>query len=364
MSYCIDKATIGGCDYSLIATQFSKNGTLFDFLLSQYHKQDLLTLELAMTIFAQIVDAVAYMHKKGFAHLDIKLENILVHDDYSIKLNDFDSSQKVSDYKLIGLGTPNSRAPEIRGNYCKDYKAADAFSLGVVLFMLLTLQPLFLEKPQYKQQSLEYFWAHNDSAWKIFRKRNPNAIDAPFQKLINMLVAALPKNRPSIEYLGEFPYIVENTLSQGAYFTTMQKRFGVSQEVLSFKNNTSPKFWSINDHDFFWYFPLISIFPKKNNQFLTKIEKEEKNLMLYVQIFYSHASSTTNTRLYQINKYIYILFQKFSYNITPPPILFKFSFFFVADCFKSSWGSRFKKKSTEKKTIPSQNNSNKIQYLL
>lgn len=239
MVYFFDKATIGGCDYSLIVTQFSKNGTLFDFLISQYHKQDLLTLELALTIFAQLVEAVSYMHKKGFAHLDIKLENILVHDDYTIKLNDFDSSQKVSDTKLIGLGTPNARAPEIKGNYCADFKAADTFSLGVVLYMMITLQPLFLEKPQTKHQTLDYFWAHNESAWKKISKRNPQAIDDYFPKFINMLVAQVPKNRPSVEYMGDCPYIVKNTLSQQAYNETMEKRHGVPQKLSLFNSKTN-----------------------------------------------------------------------------------------------------------------------------
>ena len=45
--------------------------------------------DLLQPIFAQLVDAVTYLHNKGIAHLDIKPENMLLAENGRLKLCDF-----------------------------------------------------------------------------------------------------------------------------------------------------------------------------------------------------------------------------------------------------------------------------------
>jgi polo-like kinase 1 len=77
------------------------------------------------------------MHKRGAAHLDLKLENILIGEKYEILITDFDTSYIKGDPEIIGRGTTNYRAPEILNEKREiDPFKADIFSLGIILFTM------------------------------------------------------------------------------------------------------------------------------------------------------------------------------------------------------------------------------------
>jgi len=105
--------------------------------------------------FRQMCAALAYVHAQGIVHRDIKLNNILLAPDGRCILSDFGIS-KVNDETMrsavdvtktmvtgmtqgkgLAMGTPGYMAPEIiRGEEVTP--AADAYSLGVAFFRLLT----------------------------------------------------------------------------------------------------------------------------------------------------------------------------------------------------------------------------------
>jgi serine/threonine protein kinase len=89
------------------------------FRLQELVSSGRLSLERINSIFAQVVEAVAYMHGLGIAHLDLKLSNIMVTEDCIPKLIDFGSSyvfnvnngQKVSQVQaLVGMLLPMDNA--------------------------------------------------------------------------------------------------------------------------------------------------------------------------------------------------------------------------------------------------------------
>ena len=65
--------------------EYCEKGELFDYLRAEGP----LTHEMAGKVFAQIYQAVKYMHSKGIAHRDIKAENIVFDSDMNAKLIDF-----------------------------------------------------------------------------------------------------------------------------------------------------------------------------------------------------------------------------------------------------------------------------------
>lgn len=68
----------------------------------------------------------------------MKVENILVDDDLTLKVGDFGFSTHHDVYKLeTKVGTENYIAPEIQNGKTFDGFAADIFSTGVVLFTLV-----------------------------------------------------------------------------------------------------------------------------------------------------------------------------------------------------------------------------------
>ena len=81
-----------------------------------------------------------YLHEQCICHRDLKLENILIDERNNVKLIDFGFSVSTPlDSKLkIFCGTPSYMAPEIVQK--KEYNgfSTDVWSLGVILFLMLT----------------------------------------------------------------------------------------------------------------------------------------------------------------------------------------------------------------------------------
>ena len=80
------------------------------------------------------------MHEtKGIVHLDLKLGNILLDENFNIKLVDFglSTSNNINSLALKN-GTPTYMAPEIhqRMSSCNG-KKADIFALGVIIFSIV-----------------------------------------------------------------------------------------------------------------------------------------------------------------------------------------------------------------------------------
>ena len=93
----------------------------------------------AKKLFSQIVKGISYCHKKNIFHRDIKLENILVLKDDTIKIIDFGFGVKCNRDTLQKLfcGTPSYMAPEIvkKEKYIACY--SDIWSLGVLFYSIL-----------------------------------------------------------------------------------------------------------------------------------------------------------------------------------------------------------------------------------
>lgn len=131
-----------------IVMQLVEGGDLFDRIITRkrYPERD------ARDVMRQLLSALAYLHARGIAHRDIKPENILlrsVDSDVDVLLTDFGLAKGTA----VGphgcttfCGTPQYLAPEVMerqneddlaiGGY--DGAAADIWSLGVVLFVLLS----------------------------------------------------------------------------------------------------------------------------------------------------------------------------------------------------------------------------------
>lgn len=94
----------------------------------------------AMRLFEQIVDAVNYLHSRAIAHLDIKPENIFIDKGRNVFIGDFGCCETPLCRKkpFFGRGTLVYSAPEIFLCNQIDNRPADIWSLGVLLYTMLT----------------------------------------------------------------------------------------------------------------------------------------------------------------------------------------------------------------------------------
>ena len=104
--------------------------TLDDRLKSRF------SMESALDIFEQLLEAVAHAHQQRVVHCDIKPENILLFADGSVRLADFGIA-KVAQKTLrgCGTGTVGYMAPEQAMG--KPSYRSDVFSLGLIMYRML-----------------------------------------------------------------------------------------------------------------------------------------------------------------------------------------------------------------------------------
>ena len=106
--------------------------------LSQFADQTKISETKAKRIFEQVVSGVNYMHRHGICHRDLKFSNILISDYGLVKLVDFGFACESTKKQRIFCGTPSYMPPELIKK--KEYVPflVDIWSLGVVLYKLLT----------------------------------------------------------------------------------------------------------------------------------------------------------------------------------------------------------------------------------
>jgi len=97
----------------------------------------------ATLVLEQVLRALAYLHRNGICHRDIKLENILYESgskEASVRLIDFGLSQafdRAAEKSRRAVGTAYTMSPEIAGGDGKYTYKTDMWSLGVVAWILL-----------------------------------------------------------------------------------------------------------------------------------------------------------------------------------------------------------------------------------
>ncbi|KAK9947554.1 hypothetical protein M0R45_003172 [Rubus argutus] len=182
-----------------IILEFVTGGELFDKIVHQGKLRE----NESRKYFQQLIDAVSHCHSKGVYHRDLKPENLLLDAYENLKVSDFGLSalpQLGVDLLHTTCGTPNYVAPEVLGSQGYDGAAADVWSCGVILYVLMA----------------GYLPFHETNLSTLYKKINAAEFSCPFwfspgaNSLIHKILDPNPKTRIRIEGIRKDPWFRKN----------------------------------------------------------------------------------------------------------------------------------------------------------
>ncbi|KFB39245.1 AGAP008765-PA-like protein [Anopheles sinensis] len=189
--------------YMCVFMDYCRHGDLLEYV--QLHKRVPETR--ARVFFRQLVQAVEYMHREGFCHRDIKCENILLAGPAHVKLADFSFAKRCAppggcgavELSTTYCGSVAYTAPEVLQGIPYDPKAHDMWSLGCVLFIMITGTMPFDESRV--REAIEC-QLHKRYSYPVGLKPNPSIM-----QLIDSLIEPDVTVRAIVEQVAKDPWL-------------------------------------------------------------------------------------------------------------------------------------------------------------
>ena len=197
----------------------------------------------ARRLFSQIVDAVLYLHHRGIAHCDIKLENIVLDGTHNAKLVDFGAARSCDDLCKSFQGTPAYMAPEFFIPECHlriphAAAKADIWSLGILLYTML------VDGCSHDGSRFPFWGKDIDELAKNVSTnvlQFPSSISAQARDLLRGLLCKEPKGRFTIRDVFNHPWLRANGARQTGECASRAFSSGAMPSDVRPKSTVAPK---------------------------------------------------------------------------------------------------------------------------
>lgn len=204
--------------YYFIVMEYCSGGTLYEAIKSGLFEG---REQHAALIFQQIVKGVQFCHQRGVSHRDLKPTNILMVDTRKIKIADFGLCQ-YTDQGLLSTfcGSPCYAAPECIAHIEYDGIQSDMWSLGVILYEMLTKR---------------HPWNISNQSQMIAQIRNakykvPPTVSMAASDLLTHLLKVNPKARDNCTRLLEHNWF--NLVGRSRGISSVPQRMETLREII------------------------------------------------------------------------------------------------------------------------------------
>jgi len=189
-------------DFFYLLMERMRGGDVFDRLMRLKRYPE----EVARQLAKRLISAVAYFHKEGIVHRDLKPQVLLLKttdNGFDIKITDFGFACRAREPQSLTTrcGTPSYVAPEVLKNVPYD-QAVDCWSVGVILYVLLSGTPPFSDENQ-----SELFRKIRMGDWSFEGKEEWNGISQNAKDLISGLLVTNPIQRLTAEQALQFDWL-------------------------------------------------------------------------------------------------------------------------------------------------------------
>ena len=193
-------------EYFYILMEYCKGSDLEKFIKMHKEKNEKIKESIIYNIVLGICLGLEEIHKKNIIHRDIKPVNIIIGDNYQIKIVDFGISKKIKNNNILTkyIGTSYYMAPEIIKG--EEYnKKVDIWAFGCIIYELLTLKVCFQDENLLALYNKIIYGTHENINLKDY---NPK-----WKELVDLLLKKNYNERPDIKEIKNIIPKIDGTIN-------------------------------------------------------------------------------------------------------------------------------------------------------
>jgi serine/threonine protein kinase len=220
---------------SYMVMPFAAYGDLATYLRGDSYFEE----DIAAYWFQQMFYGLKHIHEKGYVHLDIKPDNILISKEMQIKVADFGLSQPLKGEDEKGTfnkrrcGTKTFWSPEIALGFEYNGAQADYYALAIILFIMIfgcrPFREIKMDDPLFMKllkEPLGFWMAHPITKNRI---KNRSVSEEVVDLLARMLVVN-PEERITKDEIAQHPWVTK--FNKDIYQENDYEEFSFAPEIL------------------------------------------------------------------------------------------------------------------------------------